>query len=94
MKTWNKIHRILSTRNRSIFIHFSPAQRAVTNLTATAFNENKENEGKKGIFKTTEMAYEGEEIIRPNTDSTSLILKDNVQNIPTSKNVRSSIITK
>ena len=49
--------------------------------------------GKKRIFKTTEMAYEGEEIIRPNTDSTSLILKDNVQNIPASKNVRSSIIT-
>ena len=50
--------------------------------------------GKKEFLKTTEMAYEGEEIIRPNTNSTSLILKDNVQNIPTSKSVRSSIITK
>ena len=50
--------------------------------------------GIKRIFKTTEMAYEGEEIMRPNTNSTSLILKDNVQNIPTSKSVRSPIITK
>lgn len=54
----------------------------------------KKMRGKKEFLKTTEMAYEGEEIIRPNTNSTSLILKDNVQNIPTSKSVRSSIITK
>ena len=94
MKTWNAKFIKFYQQETEAYASTFPAQLAVTNSTATASNENKENEGKKRIFKTTEMAYEGEEIIRPNTDSTSLILKDNVQNIPTSKNVRSSIITK
>lgn len=94
MKTWNAKFIKFYQQETEAYASTFPAQLAVTNSTATAFNENKENEGKKRIFKTTEMAYEGEEIIRPNTNSTSLILKDNVQNIPTSKNVRSSIITK
>ena len=94
MKTWNAKFIKFYQQETEAYASTFPAQLAVTNSTATAFNENKENEGKKRIFKTTEMDYEGEEIIRPNTNSTSLILKDNVQNIPTSKNVRSSIITK
>lgn len=94
MKTWNAKFIKFYQQEIEAYASTFPAQLAVTNSTATAFNKNKENEGKKRIFKTTEMAYEREEIIRPNTNSTSLILKDNVQNIPTSKNVRSSIITK
>lgn len=94
MKTWNAKFIKFYQQETEAYASTFPAQLAVTNSTATASNENKENEGKKRIFKTTEMAYEGEEIIRPNTNSMSLILKDNVQNIPTSKNVRSSIITK
>lgn len=40
-----------------------------------------------------QLVYEGEEIIRLNTNSTSLISKANVRNIPTSENVKSSMIT-